>query len=111
MFLIILQDDSADRDDAVAVLPSVPLTNVPLEASQQPRVQRFTRSTATSSSMPPPPPRVSERASPMESKKKGKGKEKGKGRKRKRDEDGEAGRHHLSAHSLVQQVIYNVIPI
>jgi len=30
-----------------------------------------------------------------------------KGRKRKRDGDGEAGRHHLSAQSLVQQVTYN----
>ncbi|KIM75565.1 hypothetical protein PILCRDRAFT_13485 [Piloderma croceum F 1598] len=46
--------DSADRDEAIAMPPSAPLTN--------PVVQRFTRSAATSgstSSMPPPPPEIS----------------------------------------------------
>jgi hypothetical protein len=38
-------------------------------------------------------------------------KSRGKGKERKRVEDGEAGRHHLSAQSLVQRVTYNVMPV
>ena len=113
MFLIILLDsitsvDSADRDEAITVLPSVSPTNVALETPQEPVVRRSTRLAGPSgyaSSILPPSLRVSERPSP----KKSKGKEKP--RKRKRDEGKKARRHRLSAQSLVQQVTYNVMPV